>query len=172
MRLRNFFYTVLIVLLVAVIVRAFFIDTFLVRGDSMTPTINDGELVMINRLAYVGNIEPERGDIIVVHPRDSLKKIVKRVVGLSRDTLEFRDNSIIVRDDGVVVMAYKVGDKSEQNGTTTSKTFYETLDPKEYFVLGDNYAVSIDSRELDFVDKWDVKGRVFMILSTKSIRVL
>ncbi len=41
------------------------------------------------------------------------------------------------------------------------------LDVKEYFVLGDNRYVSIDSRELGPVDEWNIEGRVFLVLKSK-----
>ena len=41
------------------------------------------------------------------------------------------------------------------------------LDPEEYFALGDNRGVSIDSRELGLIDKWDIKGKVLGVFSFK-----
>ncbi|MEX2013867.1 MAG: signal peptidase I [Parcubacteria group bacterium] len=46
------------------------------------------------------------------------------------------------------------------------------LDPEEYFVLGDNSRVSIDSRELGFIDSWDIKGRTFLIFRLRSFRFI
>ncbi len=46
------------------------------------------------------------------------------------------------------------------------------LDPQEYFTLGDNSDVSIDSRELGFFDKWQIKGKVFGILRLKSFKYI
>ena len=42
------------------------------------------------------------------------------------------------------------------------------LDTEEYFALGDNREVSIDSRELGLIDKWDIKGRIFGAFSLKK----
>ncbi len=84
--------------------------------------------------------EPAHGDIVVVIPRIYPNKILKRVIGLPGERL---------------------------NGTTTSAI---VLDPKEYYVMGDNRNVSIDSRELGPIDKWSIKGKVIGALNLISLK--
>ncbi|MBX4195356.1 signal peptidase I [Candidatus Parcubacteria bacterium] len=69
--------------------RMFALEGFLVRGDSMSPTILSGDYVFISKLAYkFGN--PERGDIIVAITRDG-QRLVKRIVGLPGEVVKIGD---------------------------------------------------------------------------------
>ncbi len=86
--------------------------------------------------------EPQHGDIVVVIPRIYPNKILKRVIGLPGEKL---------------------------NGTSTDKI---VLDPKEYYVMGDNRGVSIDSRELGPVDRWSIKGKVIGALNLKNLKYI
>ena len=58
------------------------------------------------------------------------------------------------------------GEDVEMDG----KTF--KLDPQEYFTLGDNSEVSIDSRELGFFDKWQIKGKVFGVFRLSRFKYM
>lgn len=132
--------SVLIVVFVcSLFLRIFIIEGFVVRGDSMEPTIHSGDFVFINKIAYWWS-EPQRRDIVVVIPRTYPNKIIKRVIGLPGERL---------------------------NGTSTSAI---VLDPEEYYVMGDNRSVSIDSRELGPVDKWSIKGKVIGALNFTSLK--
>ncbi len=129
----------------------------------MNPVIKDGNYVVVNRLAYAFS-EPKRGDIIVVRPRDTLQKIVKRVIGLPGERIVFEGNKIVIKenreDTGKVLQeVYLAGDTTKNN----EEVFYETIDPYEYYTLGDNRDVSVDSRRLGPVDKWSIKGKVIFI---------
>ncbi len=111
-----------------------------VNGDSMQPTLNDGNYVVYSR--WTKNIEI--GDIILFE-RDGIR-YVKRIHGLSGDTIEIDDNeSIIVNGkpqviDGLIVMgASEARDMTEQ----------VLVGDLEYFVLGDHRSVSLDSRNSD-----------------------
>ena len=130
----------LIAFVCALLLRLFVLEGFVVKGDSMAPTILSGDYVFINRLAYV-RTEPTQGDIVVVTPREQNYRIIKRIADVPGQYVEM---------DG---KKYK-------------------LDPQEYFVLGDNSDISIDSRELGFVDKWHIKGKVFAIFRLKSFKYI
>lgn len=78
---RKKVYIALAVFILVLVLKLFVIEGFVVRGDSMSPTIVDGDFVLINRVAYIfGN--PERGDIVVGESRTSHTRLVKRVMGL------------------------------------------------------------------------------------------
>lgn len=157
--------SVFILLAVAVIIRGTIFDTFAVKGDSMLPNIKDGDYVVINRLAYAFS-EPKRGDVVVVRPRDSLMKIVKRVIGLPGERVAFDKDKIIIKENRgdvgkVLEEIYLKGDTTRGN----QEVFYEVIDPYEYYTLGDNRDVSVDSRRLGPVDKWSIKGKVIFVFS-------
>lgn len=161
--------TLIIALLIAGIIRKFVLEAFIVRGDSMSPTIVDGDYIFINRLAYLFT-EPERGDVIIALSRNPENRIVKRVIGLPGERLEIYDGRVSIRGNRTDPYSELKEDyltlPGHTYGTTTIK-----LDPLEYFALGDNREVSIDSRNLGPVDKWDVKGQVFLIFSLKDLKL-
>lgn len=153
----------------AIILRIFVIDGFLVIGDSMAQTIVSGEYVLINKFAYTTR-KPTRGDIVIVTTRKDGIRVIKRIVGLPGDRFAIENERVVIRakrlDSGQIL------EEEYLNGATTSPTGIKliVLDPGEYFALGDNRGVSIDSREFGPVDIWDIKGKVFGSINLKTLK--
>lgn len=163
------FSVLIVAFIITALLRTFVFEGFIVLGDSMEPTIHPGDYVFVNKLAYL-NREPKRGDVIVVIPRDEKIKIIKRIIGLPGDRLSIDSGKIIIRqnreDEGEeLVENYVLSAGSESRGISLIK-----LDPKEYFAMGDNRSVSIDSRELGPVDSWDIKGEVVGAFNLKNFK--
>lgn len=159
----------LIAFICTLFIRVFVIEGFIVRGDSMAPTINSGDYIFINKLAYWGR-EPAREDIVVAVPRTFPNKVIKRIIGLPGERFRIENNKVVISegrtDPGVVLTEiYLASSTTPAIGTTLIQ-----LDPEEYFALGDNRQMSIDSRELGPLDKWDIKGRVFGAFSFKHFK--
>jgi len=159
--------------IMAFLLRTFVVDGFIVSGDSMSPSILEDDYIFIDRISYLFS-EPKRGDIVVVQPRSSSAKIIKRVIGLPGERISVSDIDGNLhlksdrRDAGIVL----VEDYLNFPYMTPNVGISEIkLDPKEYFVLGDNRFISIDSRELGPVDRWDIKGKVFFLVRIKSLSV-
>ena len=75
------------VICVIMICSLFVIKPTIVRGESMTPTLQDGNYLILNRLAYSEH-EPEYGDIIVVRSEyDGGELLIKRVIGVAGDEI-------------------------------------------------------------------------------------
>ncbi|MBI1998796.1 MAG: signal peptidase I, partial [Parcubacteria group bacterium] len=167
---KQVFQLFLVVLLTGIVLRIFVIDTFLVKGNSMAPLVIENDYVFVNKFAYFFGNEPERNDIIVTTFRTEKPNAIKRVIGLPRERVEISPEKIVVKksrdDDGVTLAedTYLALANFPLNGSTTI-----TLDPEEYFILGDNRFVSTDSRDLGPVDKWDIAGRVFLVFRMRSI---
>jgi signal peptidase I len=157
---------VIVVFIITVLLRMFVIEGFVVKGDSMEPTIHNGDFIFINRLAYLGS-EPKRGDIVVAIPRSMNIKVIKRIVGLPGERLSIEGGRIVLRssrlDQGSILQEIYINQATPAVGTSLI-----TLDPKEYFALGDNRFASVDSRELGPIDYWEIKGKVFGDFSLKS----
>lgn len=161
----------LVALLGAIFIRTFFVDGFIVRGDSMEPAIRDGDYIFINKLAFL-NQEPERGDVVVVTPREKDFKVIKRIVGLPGERFAIEEGSVVIRvnrlDEGKVLEEAYLSEKN----TEARNPILINLDPGEYFALGDNRAVSTDSRDMGPIDRWKIKGRVFGVLRLSILKYI
>ena len=150
------------------ILRTFAVDSFVVKGDSMSPTVLNGDWVFVDRISYRFR-DPDREDIIVVKPRTQSSRIIKRIIGLPGERIEIADGKVQIKNDRQDVG--KILQEVYLNLPATPAIGINsiTLDPKEYFVLGDNRYVSIDSRELGPIDAWSIEGRVFLIFRPSSL---
>ncbi len=108
-----------------------------VEGNSMEPSLHDGEFVVVNRLAYLRH-GPERGDIIVFRfPLDPQRRFIKRVIGLPGDTVQVHNGSVYV--NGIVLDEPYINAPPRYAGEWT-------IGEGELFVLGDNRNNSSDSQ--------------------------
>ncbi|MDF2819989.1 MAG: Signal peptidase [Clostridiales bacterium] len=118
-----------------------------VIGRSMAPTLQNNDQLIIDKISYRFT-EPKRFDIIVFpsgkEKEPGEKYYIKRIIGLPGETVLIDDGSIYI--DGVLLDdPYAYGAYTENKYYTEAKT----LDKDEYFVLGDNRAISLDSRYSD-----------------------
>lgn len=143
--IKDYVYIVLIV----VLIRTFLVTPAAVSGSSMESTLNNHDLVIINKLVY--RIKPiERFDIVVVNNDEDNDRIIKRVIGLPNETIEYKDNKLYINGELI---------ETKLSFKDTDDFKVETKDD-EYFVLGDNRPVSKDSRILGNFSKKDIIGRV------------
>lgn len=153
------------------VLRTFFIDSFIVKGDSMAPTILNGDYAFVDKISYRFK-KPNRENIIVVKPRQYSNSIIKRIIGLPGERIEItEEGQIVIKND------------RQDKGIILSETYLNLLaspavelrtiqlDPKEYFVIGDNRYISADSRELGPMDEWDIEGRVFLVVRLRPLSI-
>ncbi len=131
---------IVIAVAVALILNNFVIINSVVPSGSMIPTINEGDRMIGNRLAYAFGNEPERGDIIIFRfPDDTSQIYVKRVIGIPGDVVEIKG--------GVTYVNGEVIDEPYLNETPDDNDFGPYTVPEDsYFVMGDNRNNSYDSR--------------------------
>lgn len=122
-----------------------------VSGSSMTPTLEDGTLVLYARI--IRNYD--YGDIVAVD-MPSGEHYVKRVVALGGDTVDIRDGRLYVNGK-VETAAYASGATEAQGGEVS---YPYTVEENRVFVLGDNRADSIDSRIFGSLAKRQIKGKL------------
>jgi len=148
---------IIIAVLLAILFRTFIFATSIVEGDSMYPALEDGERVVFNKIIYILS-EPARGDIVIIqHPH---KNYVKRVIGLPNETIEMRDHTLFI--DGVKQETSFVDD---YDSLLTGNFGPIQIPDESYFVMGDNRAISKDSRNgLGFIDRTDIIGRSEFII--------
>jgi len=126
-----------------------------VPTGSMIPTIIPNEKILANRLAYTGDKSPQRGDIVIFHYPDNEEIIyVKRIIGISGDTIMIQDGQVYINDIKLVE-PYIV---SKPKGTYGP---YEVPEG-HYFMLGDNRNNSEDSRfwHNKYVEENKIIGKV------------
>ena len=122
-----------------------------VKGESMTPSLRDGDYLLARRFHQLKR-KPARGDIVVVAV--SGKSRLKRVVGLPGERVTFTDGMLLVNGDKLAepylrgLPPYLGLERSEF-----------VLGGEEYFVMGDNRAHSTDSRDYGPVRRAQIEGR-------------
>ena len=139
------------------IVLLFVVQNTIVVSGSMEPTLMTHDIAIFNKLAYVfGDVE--RGDIINFWSAEYEKLFSKRVIGISGDTIEFRDGYVYINGQKYDESSYI------EDGVRTY--CFETFIVPEgtVFVMGDNREHSIDSRffENPYISLSDVKGKLLL----------
>ncbi len=125
-----------------------------VDGQSMLPTLNNGEFVLVNRMAYrLG--QPTRGDIIVFRSTTQLDlDLIKRIIGVPGDELIIADGHVKV--NGVTLIEPYINADPRYSG--------EWSVPEGYlFVLGDNRNDSSDSHAWGLLPEENVIGKAILI---------
>ena len=168
--------TIITAFFVVILVFTFLLRVANVDGESMLPTLIDGDRLIVSHLFY----EPAAGDIVIVnnmngHVYNSVneletvlgleskpKAIVKRVVAVGGQTVNINFDTGEVSVDGVVIDEPYINDltKMDEGGHQ-----YPVIVPNGYvFVMGDNRMNSVDSRDqrVGFVDEEDILGKVVL----------
>ncbi len=151
--LRNTLIVVVVVAAFAVLVSSFFVTVLKVTGDSMTPTMETGEIVIAQNQS---KFEP--GDLIAFYYNN--KVLVKRVVGSPGDWINI-DGEGNVSVNGVTLDEDYVTDRSLD---PTDLEFPYQVPENRFFVLGDHRSASIDSRSsvVGCVTREQLIGKVFL----------
>ena len=125
-----------------------------VENISMLPTLQSGEFILVNKLAYRFS-DVKRGDIIVFHfPQNPHEDYIKRVIGVPDDVIDIHDNQVWINNQQLAE-AYIA---SEPQYSGTWKVPKDSL-----FVLGDNRNQSSDSHSWGFVPYTNIVGRAQVI---------
>ncbi|MBB6449581.1 signal peptidase I [Geomicrobium halophilum] len=153
--------TFAIVIIIVLIVRTFFFANYMVHGESMMPTIESGERLIINKISYQ-IFEPDRHDLIVFHATEE-SDYIKRVIGLPGDEIRYEDNTLYINDEPTPEPYLDDDYNGEITGDFTLEELTPTAEqfvPEDHlFVLGDNRHNSLDSRQIGFIPYEDVVGK-------------
>ncbi|HLR01961.1 MAG TPA: signal peptidase I [Virgibacillus sp.] len=143
---------IIIAVLLAFFLRTFVFATSIVEGESMDPTLENGERVIVNKFVYLFG-EPERGDIVII--QRPTKNYVKRVIGMPGETVKMENHSLYI-DDKKYTERFINQDAIDHTGNFGPVT----IPDDSYFVMGDNRAISKDSRNgLGFIGEDTIIGR-------------
>lgn len=168
-------------LVIAVVIKTFLIQPFWIPSESMLPTIEVNDRVMVNKLAFKWG-EPERGDIVVFRDpaepeaeesipeavvRSVLEAVgirtrgrddlIKRVIGLPGETILIQGNEVLI--DGE-----PIAEPYLPNGTTMADEGPFVVAQDEVFVMGDNRQFSFDSRRFGGISLENLIGRAFVTI--------
>ena len=152
---------ILIVCMSAVLLVAAFGQRVSTAGDSMSPVLKNGDIVLVNHFIY--NIkDPARGDIVAFRQDENGHYMLKRVVGLPGETVQITDGQLLINGEAPEEDIY-VSD-IEYAGEAQEPV---ELGKDEYFVMGDNHTDSDDSRlpSIGNIKKDDIFGKAWFIVS-------
>ncbi|WP_293097344.1 signal peptidase I [Moorena sp. SIOASIH] len=179
-RTKNFIVTISLLLMIFGIcevglefcVKAYVAEARYIPAGGMLPTLQINDRLIIEKLSYRFK-DPERGDIIVFNPTDTLKKhnltdpFIKRVVGLPGDKVELKDGKVYINDQPLAEDYIADGQPTVMNACKSVPQPYlckpVTLPPNSYLVLGDNRENSYDSRHWGVVPRDNIIGKAFII---------
>ncbi|MEM7798289.1 MAG: signal peptidase I [Chloroflexota bacterium] len=129
-------------------------QNFRIEGASMEPTLQEGQYLIINKLAYFLD-EPERGDIIVLHfPNDRSRDFIKRIIALPGDTIDINNGE--VRVNGALIQEPYIKDPPGNNQSWV-------VPEDSFFVMGDNRRNSSDSRTWSYLPEEDIIGKAWVV---------
>ncbi len=159
-----------IALIIVIPIRMFIAQPFVVSGESMFPTFNNGEYLIVDELSYRLNT-PHRGDVIIFrYPNDTTRFFIKRIIGMPNEEISIKNGAVTIIN------------KDNPNGFTLSEPYIdEPFDTtatyktgaNEYFVMGDNRNRSSDSRAWGLLPGNLIIGRAYLrLLPFKSASYL
>jgi len=152
---------VIIALLIVIPIRYFIFQPFFVKGQSMEPTFENGDYLIIDEISYRFRV-PQRGEVIVFkYPENPSQRYIKRIIGLPEETVEIKDGKVIIHNEQRPE-GFTLDEPYLAPGQYTAGNLRIKLDPNEYFVLGDNRLQSSDSRRWGPVNRALITGRVFL----------
>jgi len=155
--LKDLFTLAFLIVVVVIPIRVFIISPFVVDGESMHPTFENLDYLIIDEIIYTFKA-PARGDVTVFrYPVNPSVFYIKRIVGLPGETVSINRGVVTVTtaDDKTLTLSepYIVN----EDATYTKKV---SLNTGEYFVMGDNRPNSSDSRVWGVLPRKNIIGRV------------
>jgi len=150
--MKRIIFMLLWIILFSIFFYRFVVNSSVIEGISMSPTLDVGSTHLVNRYLYYFK-NPERGDIIVLSKKQEVPfLLIKRIIGIPGDSVRIRGGEVYVNG--------KKLNESYTKGTTKPSIRIEKLGENEYFVLGDNREYSDDSRFWGPLHRKEIIGKV------------
>lgn len=164
--LKDLFTLAFLIVVVVIPIRLFVISPFVVDGESMHPTFENLDYLVVDEILYDFSA-PARGDVIVFrYPGNPSIFYIKRIIGLPGETVSINRGAISITTVSGQTMTLAEPYIVNEDATYTKNV---TLNPNEYFVLGDNRPNSSDSRVWGPLPAKDIIGRVDLRLLPVSL---
>jgi len=170
--IREWTQTIIIALIIALPIRFFIAEPFIVSGASMDPTFASGQFLIVDRLSYHFE-SPQRGDVIIFeYPNNPSIYYIKRIIGLPGETVNIADGEVTITNANNP-KGLKLDQSYIDPAHASHDTFTTTLTDTQYFVMGDNRAQSSDSRVWGPLDQKFIIGRpVVRLMPLDQISIL
>lgn len=147
--------SLLVAVVVAFIVRQFLFTPVIVSGESMEPTYHDRNRVIISKMSSLDHF-----DKIVFHAPTAEEDFIKRVIGLSGDTVQVMDDQLTINGKEYPEHYLDPNKNVMPDDQNLTQDFEITVPEGELFVMGDNRSNSMDSRIFGTISEDSVVGKV------------
>ena len=147
----------IIVIIVVLLLFVFVMGLQQVVGPSMNPTLEEGNIIVINKLIYRLK-DVSRNDIVVISQDE--KYMIKRVVGLPGESIEYKDNFVFV--NGIKYKESFLDTNVKTDDFNIKDLGYDIIPEDMYLVLGDNRENSLDSRSYGLISKKQIIGKAWI----------
>lgn len=149
-------------LIIVLPVRIYIAQPFIVSGNSMDPTFNNGHYLIVDQLSYRFE-KPKRGEVIVFkYPNDPSKFFIKRIIGLPGEKVEIISGEVYII--GASGKSVKLNEPYIESSRQKHDNWNVSLASDEYFVMGDNRIASSDSRVWGALKEKFIVGRALVRL--------
>lgn len=150
----------IIITVIVLILVIYVVSLQQVVGPSMNPTFENNDIVFINKLGYRFS-NPKRNDIVSFN-YSGTKYLIKRVIGLPGEHIEFKDNILYI--DGKGYMENYLPDGTITEDWKLEDIGYDVIPEDMYLMLGDNRKDSMDGRDkkVGLIHKKDIIGKIFV----------
>lgn len=142
---------------ITIILMRFFITAYRIEGISMKPVLNQNDRVIISKRAIKEN-QIKRFDIVVLYkPNQYRTSLVKRVVGLPGETIRIHQGEVFINREKISFPPGRINLLQKDLAVRLDSL---VIPPGQYFVMGDNFTISNDSRNFGTIPKNHIRGKV------------
>lgn len=146
----------LIIILIILFIITFIVSITKVVGNSMNPTLKNGEVLILNKIKYKFS-DIKREDIVSLKYADT-KYLIKRVIGLPGENIEIINNKLYI--NGKLYTEEYLSNNLNYQDFRLSDLGFNKIPDNMYLVLGDNREISLDSRKIGLIKKEDIEGKI------------
>ncbi len=142
-----------IVIVVVLLIKFFIVTPVRVNQTSMNNTLYDKDIMLLDKISYRFK-DIERFDIVVI--KKDKEYLIKRVIGLPLENVEYKDNKLYIND--------KIVEENFLHKDTSDYKLEEVIPDGYYFVVGDNRPESLDSRYFGLIKKNEILGKTNLVI--------
>lgn len=148
----------------SVLIMLFVGQSLEITGDSMYPTLKNGERIVVEKVTYKSR-EPERGEIIVFRSLQNDRIfLIKRVIGITGDLIQTNDADDVVVTSSASTETFLGGNFGKVDSLGVLDEYSQQPIPNGFIaVMGDNRKESYDSRMFGLVPLENVVGKAFVV---------